>query len=32
VPPLLTGRFRRGQGAALLGLYGLYVALVIGGN
>ena len=28
-PPLLTGRFRRSQGAAMLGLYGAYVALVI---
>ena len=31
-PPLLTGRFRRGQGAAMLGLYGAYVALVIRGR
>ena len=28
--PLLTGRFRRWQGAALLGLYGGYVALATG--
>ena len=32
VPPLLTGRFRRWQGAALLGAYGAYVALVVGGS
>jgi len=30
VPTLLSGRFRRSQGAALLGLYGVYVARVIG--
>ncbi|MBR2796942.1 MAG: sodium:calcium antiporter [Clostridia bacterium] len=30
-PPLMTGRFRRGQGAAMLGLYAGYVALVIQG-
>ena len=29
-PPLLAGRFRRWQGAALLGLYGGYVALATG--
>ena len=30
-PPLLTGRFWRSQGAALLGAYGWYVILVIRG-
>ena len=30
VPPLWTGRFHRWQGAALLGMYGGYVAMVIG--
>ena len=29
-PPLLAGRFRRGQGAALLVIYGIYVSRVIG--
>jgi cation:H+ antiporter len=28
-PPLLAGRFRRGQGAALLVIYGIYVSRVI---
>lgn len=30
VPPLFTGRFRRWQGIALLGMYGGYVAMVVG--
>ena len=32
VPPLLSGRFRRSQGAALLGLYGMYAAMVVRGE
>ena len=28
-PPLLAGRFQRGQGAALLAIYGIYLSLVI---
>lgn len=30
VPPLLTGRYRRWQGALLLGLYGAYLAVLAG--
>jgi len=29
-PSLLAGRFRRSQGASLLGVYGFYISLVIG--
>ena len=30
VPPLLEGRYRRWQGALLLGLYGAYLAVLAG--
>ncbi len=31
VPPMITGRFRRAQGAVMLGIYAVYIGLLISG-